>query len=104
MINTSMKSLSSWNAACLGVSDVYAVPCAPTPFGVKPGGAERFGLDGIRQRDLRDLRLEQRIQDEQQGWSVFASEGMTPQAPATAHMGATPAGGVSGPSPWRRPV
>jgi hypothetical protein len=116
VINTSMKSLSSWTAACPGSSNAYAVPCVRTPLGVKPGGPARLGavlpadaagerlrVDGTRLRDLRDLRLEQRIQDEQ-GWSVFASEGMTSQAPATAHMGATPAGGVSGPYPWRRPV
>ncbi|GAA0241014.1 hypothetical protein GCM10009527_042040 [Actinomadura nitritigenes] len=116
VINTSMKSLSSWTAACPGASNAYSVSCVRTPLGVKPGGPARLGVapsanaagerlrvDGTRLRDLRDLRLEQRIQDEQ-GWSVFASEGMTSQAPATAHMGATPAGGVSGPYPWRRPV
>ncbi|QKG25646.1 hypothetical protein ACTIVE_7298 [Actinomadura verrucosospora] len=116
VINTSMKSLSSWTAACPGTSTAYAVSCVRTPLGVKPGGPARHGValsanaagerlrvDGTRLRDLRDLRLEQRIQDEQ-GWSVFAFEGMTSQAPATAHMGATPAGGVSGPYPWRRPV
>jgi hypothetical protein len=79
----SMKSLSSWTAACLGASYAQA--------------------GGVRLRDLHDLRLEQRIQDEQ-GRSAFASEGMTSQTPATAHMGATPEGGVPGPYPWRRPV
>ncbi|MEU9024048.1 hypothetical protein [Actinomadura sp. NPDC048394] len=116
MINTSMKSQASWTAACPGTSNAYAVTCVRTPLGMKPGGPARLGValpagaagqrlrvDGTRLRDLRDLRLEQRIQDEQ-GWSVFAFEGMTSQAPATAHMGATPAGGVSGPYPWRRPV
>ncbi|MWA05254.1 hypothetical protein F8568_033805 [Actinomadura sp. LD22] len=115
MSNTSMKSQASWTAACHGTSNAYAVTCARTPLGVKPGGPARLGadspadavglrlrVDGTRMRDLRDLRLEQRIQDEQ-GWSVFA-EDMKSQAPATAHMGATPAGGVSGPFPWRRPV
>ncbi|WP_344261454.1 hypothetical protein [Actinomadura napierensis] len=116
MINTSMKSLSSWTVACPGASNAYSVSCFRTPLGVKPGGPARLGVapsanaagrrlrvDGTRLRDLRDLRIEQRIQDEQ-GRSVFASEGMTSQAPATAHMGATPQGGVSGPYPWRRPV
>ncbi|MDL4819066.1 hypothetical protein [Actinomadura opuntiae] len=85
-MNTSMKSLTSWAPACPGASTTY--------------------VDGTRLRDLRDLRdlrLEQRIQDEQ-GRSVFALGDMKSQAPATAHMGATPAGGVSGPYPWRRPV
>jgi hypothetical protein len=67
------------------------------------------GASGTRQRGLRgtnpcDQRSEQRIQD-QQGRSVFEHlEDMSVPAPATAHVGVTRKGGVSGPFPWRRPV
>jgi len=70
VINTSMKSLSSWTAACPGASNAYSVSCARIPLGVKPGGqarlgvalpadaaGERFRVDGTRLRDLRDLRF-----------------------------------------------
>jgi hypothetical protein len=51
---------------------------------------------------LRDVRQQQRVQDERQGWSV--SEGTTTGLIATtAHEGAAN-GGVSGPYPWRQPV
>ncbi|NDU75259.1 hypothetical protein GWI34_21910 [Actinomadura sp. DSM 109109] len=59
---------------------------------------------GLRGANLCDLRFEQRIQDDQ-GRSVLAEhlvEDESAPAPATAHVGVTFTGGVSGPFPWRR--
>ncbi|TDD32862.1 hypothetical protein E1287_21345 [Actinomadura sp. KC06] len=108
MSNTLMKSASSWTAACLGAS----IPGAPSAYADASGSRPRDlrdprGKRGLNLRDLRDLRelsVEQRIQD--QGRSVFGHllEGMTVQAPATAHVGVTVTGDVSGPYPWRQPV
>ncbi|QKW34389.1 hypothetical protein HUT06_10415 [Actinomadura sp. NAK00032] len=69
-----------------------------------PGAYERVWLRDEQRANLRDLRFEQLIQDDQ-GRSVFELlvDGIDAPAPATAHMGATK-GGVSGPYPWRRPV
>ncbi|MBT2208487.1 hypothetical protein [Actinomadura sp. NEAU-AAG7] len=50
---------------------------------------------------LRDLRIEQRVQEEL-GRDVF--ELLDDESQAPAHMAATTKGGVSGPYPWRRPV
>jgi hypothetical protein len=66
-------------------------------------GTARFEADlfGLRLRDLRD---EQRVQDEQ-GRTVFEHlEGTNPSAPATAHVDAISIKGGKGPYPWRRPV
>lgn len=96
VISTIFKSAPSWTAACPGAP----LPVSPAAY------AETFGP---RPRDPRgerglNLRFEQRIQD--QGRSVFDHllEGMTVPAPATAHVGVTVKGGVSGPYPWRQPV
>lgn len=115
--NTLIKSASSWTAACPG----SAISRAPMTRVSKPGESVAYvEASGMRLRDLplrgmRRLglrgtnpcaqRSEQRIQD-QQGWSVFEHllEDMNVPAPATAHVGVTVKGGVSGPYPWRRPV
>lgn len=110
------KSGQSWMPACLGDSARPAFASAPAPLngvGKRYGGAAwmhesdmvegRFGDLALRLRDLRD---EQRIQDEQ-GGSVFAHNGEAnlPQAPATAHTAAASLrSGASGPYPWRPPV
>ena len=122
--NTLIKSASSWTAACSGASR------APMTRLSKPGesvayleasvveaSVRRQRERGMQWRDLRglrdprglrgtnlcDLRFEQRIQDDQ-GRSVFEHllEDMSAPAPATAHVGVTFTGGVSGPYPWRR--
>lgn len=89
--STLIKSAPTWTPACPGASIAAN------------GHVDAFGL---RQRDLRDLRPEQRVQDEEQGRSVFEHliEDLNSPAPATAQMRATVTGGVSGPYPWRRPV
>ncbi|MFD0683081.1 hypothetical protein [Actinomadura fibrosa] len=126
-MNTLIKSMTAWTPACPGASSAYAATTVPLPAGPKPGGCARidgasapFGADapfgwanpaggtiesfGMRLRGLNDLRSEQRVQDEQ-GRPVFELiEDMSTQAPATAHVGASLKGGVSGPYPWRRPV
>jgi hypothetical protein len=69
------------------------------------GAALGMRLRDQRGTNQRGLRFEQRIQDDQ-GRSVFEHllEDMSVPAPATAHVGVTAKGGVSGPYPWRRPV
>ncbi|GAA2602438.1 hypothetical protein GCM10010411_40320 [Actinomadura fulvescens] len=82
----------------------------------RPGGVEFAQLRDVRfaqaQRVSGDdsvIRMgdlcKQRVQDEQ-GTTVFdhLGEDVSPNAPATAHVGATVKGGVLGPFPWRRPV
>ncbi|MFI0373324.1 hypothetical protein ACH35V_36155 [Actinomadura sp. 1N219] len=105
MSNTLMKSASSWTAACPGVS----IPVAPSAYANASGSRPRDlrdprGKRGLNLRELRELSFEQRIQD--QGRSVFGHllEDMTVQAPATAHVGVTVTGDLSGPYPWRQPV
>jgi hypothetical protein len=118
--NTLTKSASSWTAACPGAS----VSRAPMTRLSKPGesaayleasvveasvmrqrerGMQWRDLRGLRGTNLCDLRFEQRIQDDR-GRSVFEHllEDMSAPAPATAHVGVTFTGGVSGPYPWRR--
>ncbi|WP_131732707.1 hypothetical protein [Actinomadura formosensis] len=99
MSNTLNKLASSWTAACPGAS--MSRISMPGAYFQAPGGRLRM-WQGV---DLRDLRVEQRIQDDQ-GRSVFEHliEDLSVPAPATAHTGATAKGGVSGPYPWRRPV
>ncbi|MEO3826110.1 hypothetical protein [Actinomadura sp. B10D3] len=101
MSNTLMKLRSSWIAACPGAS-ISRVS--------EPGLSAHGAVYGSRLRDLRgtnwrEQRFEQRIQDDL-GRSVFEHllEDMSVPAPATAHVGVTAKGGVSGPYPWRRPV
>ncbi|GAA2419791.1 hypothetical protein GCM10010191_33650 [Actinomadura vinacea] len=65
-------------------------------------GSARFEA-GVFGPLLRDLRDEQRVQDEQ-GRSVFGLEDTNPSAPATAYVEAISMKGGSGPHPWRRPV
>ncbi|TDD89354.1 hypothetical protein [Actinomadura rubrisoli] len=122
-----IKSAPTWTPACPGASIAYSAASVWTPQSLKPcgpmahGGAnapisgsipangrpDAFGarLRDLTARDLTDLRTEQRVQDEQ-GRTVFAHliEDSGTQAPATAHMGVSLKGGVSGPYPWRRPV
>ncbi|WP_030165095.1 hypothetical protein [Spirillospora albida] len=119
VINTMLKSAPSWIAACPG-SPAYSVALVEAPLGLKPcaplthdgfgestpgGFPSEFDGSGLRPRAPRELRLEQRIQDEHE-WSVSDHHigDVFAQAPATARMGATLMGGVSGPHPWRRPV
>lgn len=104
--NTLLKLASSWTAAVPGAS----MPCVsvrgasmsrvamPGAYAQAPGGR-------LREWQRADLRFEQLIQDDQ-GRSVFEHliEDTNVPAPATAHVGATLKGGVSGPYPWRRPV
>lgn len=102
--NTLNKLASSWIAACPGAS----MSCASMPRISAPGAYFQAPGGRLRMRqgvDLCDLRVEQRIQDDQ-GRSVFEHpiEDLSVPAPATAHTGATVKGGVSGPYPWRRPV
>ncbi|GAA2310209.1 hypothetical protein GCM10010402_82600 [Actinomadura luteofluorescens] len=123
--NTLIKSASSWTAACPGTSMLgISVSRAPMTRLSKPGesvayleasvvetsaprqrerGMWRRDERGLRGTNLRDLRFEQRIQDDQ-GCSVLEHlvEDMSAPAPATAHTGVTFTGGVSGPYPWRR--
>ncbi|MFB4310451.1 hypothetical protein [Actinomadura sp. GTD37] len=114
MSNTSLKSTSSWAAAVPGASMPRASkPCVSVRGGAMsrvsmPGAylqAPGWRLRGRQRANLRDLRFEQLIQDDQ-GRSVFEHllEDMSAPAPATAHVGVTVKGGVSGPYPWRRPV
>ncbi|MFI0483859.1 hypothetical protein [Actinomadura sp. 9N215] len=106
MSSTLFKSASSWTAACPGAS----IPGVPAAYAETSGPRPRDprGMRGLNLRDLRvnlrDLRVDQRIQD--QGRTVFDHllEGMNVQAPATAHVGVTVKGDVSGPYPWRPPV
>ncbi|XVQ12845.1 hypothetical protein ACQP1W_09900 [Spirillospora sp. CA-255316] len=128
MTSMLIKSAPSWTRACpAGSSMRYGggVMSAVQPWSaLKPvaavcpkpgvsggaaalrGGAMRgiawFEADpfGLRLRDLRD---EQRVQDEQ-GRTVFELEGTNPSAPATAHVDAISTKGGTGPYPWRRPV
>ncbi|TDB85473.1 hypothetical protein E1264_21125 [Actinomadura sp. KC216] len=107
MSNTLIKSASSWTAACSGASISGASAAYADALGARPRDLRPRDLRGPNQRDLRelsDLRVDQRFQD--QGRSVFDHllEGMTVQAPATAHVGVTITGDVSGPYPWRQPV
>ncbi|WP_433467603.1 hypothetical protein [Spirillospora sp. CA-128828] len=107
MSNTLIKSASSWTAACPGAS----ISSASATRVLMPGEFLAQGTASLlRQRDWYgtnpcDQRFEQRIQDDQ-GRSVFEHllEDMSVPAPATAHVGVTVKGGVSGPYPWRRPV
>ncbi|WP_141577924.1 hypothetical protein [Actinomadura sp. WMMA1423] len=120
MSNTLIKSASSWTAACPGTSVSRAPmtrlrkpgePAAYSEASVFEASATRQRERGMQRRDLRwlrgtnlcDLRFEQRIQDDQ-GRIVFEHllEDMSAPAPATAHVGVTFTGGVSGPYPWRR--
>ncbi|WP_157430497.1 hypothetical protein [Actinomadura macra] len=116
-----IKSARIWTPACPGDSLAYSAASVWSRPGLKPGGAVTNGganarsgesnpatkpsdAFGMRLRGLRDLRFEQRVQDEQ-GRTVFEHlEDISTQAPATAHKGAPLTGGVSGPYPWRRPV
>ncbi|MFA1540757.1 hypothetical protein [Actinomadura monticuli] len=116
MSNTLMKSASSWAAAVSGASMPRASkPCVSVRGGAMSGvsmpgaylqapGWRLRGRQRAMLRDLRGLRFEQLIQDDQ-GRSVFEHliEDTNAPAPATAHVGVTK-GGVSGPYPWRRPV
>ncbi len=104
--NTLMKLGSSWTAACPGASISRALMTRVSEPGLPAYGAAY----GTRLRDQRgtkwrEQRFEQRIQDDL-GRSVFEHllEDMSVPAPATAHVGVTAKGGVSGPYPWRRPV
>lgn len=106
--STLLKLASTWTASVPGAS----MPCVSVrgasmsrmsmPDAYLPASG---GLRGQRRAKLRDLRFEQLIQDDQ-GRSVFEHliEDTNVQAPATAHVGVTVKGGVSGPYPWRRPV
>lgn len=109
-----VKSASSWTAAPSGVSNfcaqpVYAGASGPRPSdplglrGLKPRGADLRALEA-RGLAARGLRLEQRIQDQGRSVVEHLFEDMTVQAPATAHVGVTANGDVSGPHPWRPPV
>ncbi|MGI5203754.1 hypothetical protein ACQEU6_19535 [Spirillospora sp. CA-108201] len=124
MSNTLIKSASSWTAACPGTSMLgTSVSRAPMTRLSKPGesvayfgasveasalrqrerGMWRLDERGLRGTNLRGLRFEQRIQDDQgRSVSEHLFEDMSAPAPATAHTGVTPEGGVSGPFPWRR--
>ncbi|SNS07682.1 hypothetical protein SAMN06265355_110246 [Actinomadura mexicana] len=123
--NTLTKSASSWTAACSGASlpGISASRAPMTRLSMPGEPAAYFGASGVEasaarkresgmwRRDERGLRgtnlcaqrFEQRIQDDQ-GRSVFEHlfEDMSAPAPATAHVGVTRTGGVSGPYPWRR--
>lgn len=69
----------------------------------RESGMWRRDERGLRGANLCDLRFEQQIQDDQ-GRIAFEHlfEDMSAPAPATAHVGVTRTGGVSGPYPWRR--
>lgn len=103
VISTLFKSASSWTAACPGVS----IPDGPAAYSAASGVRLRDsrGMRSMRGANLRDLHFAQRIQDDQ-GRSVLEHllEGTSVPAPATAHVGVTVKGGVSGPYPWRRPA
>jgi hypothetical protein len=122
-----IKSTPIWTPACPGDAVAYSATPVRPESGAKPGGPlacdglnARFGeptpasarVDAsgtgvfgtsVFGRRLRDLRIEQRVQEEQ-GRSVLEQLEDGSKAPATAHMGATAKGGVSGPYSWRRPV
>ncbi|MFC6878483.1 MULTISPECIES: hypothetical protein [Actinomadura] len=114
------KSGQSWTAACPATSAWSVLASGEAPLS---GAGTRYGgvaLDGTRidQRingalaanggfggfgtRLRDLRDEQRVQDEQ-GRTVFGTENEDMSIPAPAHAPSAK-GGASGPYPWRRPV
>ncbi|MGP4029628.1 hypothetical protein [Actinomadura sp. 3N407] len=103
MISTLIKSASSWTAACPGVS----IPDGPAAYSAVSGVRQRDSrvMRDMRGLNLRDLQFAESIQDDQ-GRSVLEHilEAMNVPAPATAHVGVTVKGGVSGPYPWRRPV
>lgn len=100
VINTMTKLGKSWTAACPGASNSGAPAAYPAAAGVRLRDSR--ALRGTNARELHGAR---RIQDDQ-GRSVFEHllEELIVPAPATAHVGVTFTGGVSGPYPWRRPV
>lgn len=95
----SIKPVSSWTAwpgaSILSAPAAYSDALSPRPR----------DLRALRGLNSCDLRVEQRFQDGQ-GRSVsdHLLGGMSVQAPATAHVGVTETGDVSGPFPWRPPV
>ncbi|KAB2343405.1 hypothetical protein [Actinomadura rudentiformis] len=124
MSNTLIKSQLSWADACLDSStpwSTYAAVSGLSPLSAKLRGAAARPGGGVELPQRREAQLmqaqrisgndsvigtgdvcKQRVQDEQ-GTTVF-SEDTIPNAPATAHVGATAKGGELGPFPWRRPV
>ncbi|MEU5988427.1 hypothetical protein ABZ806_05595 [Spirillospora sp. NPDC047418] len=106
MSNTLLKLTSSWTVAGLGTS----LPCASVrgasmPRMSMPGAYLQAPGGRLREWQRADLRFEQLIQDDQgRSVSEHLIEDTNVPAPATAHMGASRKGGVSGPYPWRRPV
>ncbi|QXJ24601.1 hypothetical protein AGRA3207_005957 [Actinomadura graeca] len=112
-----IKSAPIWTLACSGDSTAYSAASVWSRPGLKPGGAVANGDADVRPGEapaggqgsafgmrLRDLRIEQRVQDEQVRTVFEHLDDISTQAPATAHKGAPRTGGVSGPYPWRRPV
>ncbi|GAA0585095.1 hypothetical protein [Actinomadura livida] len=97
------KSAQSWTAACPGNS----ISGAPAAYSADSGVRlrESLGMSGERGVNPSEAHLAQRIQDDL-GRIVFDHliEDTTVPAPATAHVGVTFTGGVSGPYPWRRPA
>ncbi|TYB46757.1 hypothetical protein [Actinomadura chibensis] len=127
MSNTLMKSASSWTA-WPGAS-IPGVPAASVAYsdavGLRP--RDQRAMRDVQQRELKpsdlklrgmelrgaevgganscELRVDQRFQDGQgRSVSEHLLGGMSVQAPATAHVGVTVTGDVSGPYPWRPPV
>ncbi|MFI0452843.1 hypothetical protein [Actinomadura sp. 6N118] len=122
-----IKSQLSWADACLGSStpwSMYAAVSGLSSLSAELGGATARPGGGVELLQRRDAQLmqaqqvsgsdsvigrgdlcKQRVQDEQ-GTTVFDhfGEDISPNAPATAHVGVTVKGGVLGPFPWRRPV
>ena len=103
VVSTMTKSAQSWIAACPGCSNSGVLAAYSAAFGVRL--RESRALRGMWCANPRDLSLAQRIQDDQ-GRTVFGdfAEDLAVPAPATAHVGVTVEGGVSGPYPWRRPA
>jgi hypothetical protein len=112
--NTLIKSASSWTAAVAGASmPCVSVPCVSVhgvsahgvsiSRGSRPGAYLQAPGGRLREWQRADLRFAQLIQDDQgRSVSEHLIEDTNVPAPATAHMGATRKGGVSGPYPWRR--
>ncbi|TYK49089.1 hypothetical protein [Actinomadura decatromicini] len=125
MSNTLMKSASSWTAwpgaSIPGIPVAYSDAVDPrareqrtlrdqrTLRGLKPSDLKLRGMEprGMKVRGANScvLRVDQRFQDGQgRSVSEHLLGDMSVQAPATAHVGVTVTGDVSGPYPWRPPV
>ena len=106
VISTLAKSARSWTTACPGAANLGVSAAYSADFDV------RLCADRSLWRADRSMwgegargRIAKRLQDDL-GRSVFEHrlEMLSVPAPATAQMGVTPEGGVSGPHPWRRPA